>query len=826
MRFVIFMAVLVLSGVSGAETAGDKPLDVGEGLQVTLNGGTVSLLKQGKPVWSRLVAHDVQPDSAATAEMFALQGDFQAIHTMVTNASGAVFEAVLTLKRGQSDIKLVWNERTDLRGDPGERTADAVRFEDLTSDKVKEIVVGKVSEAHRLCGLSELPLLFRKVFDFKTGAFRPILAKRPGLEPAVDLEGSPSATGAALPLIDQVTADAASRSAGDKSEVLFLGKPEAAVDKNPATLWTPGIGNGAGEFVSFHVASDVYGVTRLGIRSLPEVPGKVRYDRPQTLLLSTAHKSYRLVFKEDPALAAPGTTWFSLPAPDKTGCFSLTVEKTFDEASKAPLGLSEITVLTEIDEPGGLQRLAHDLNNAARRRQAAMLLTSAGDRAGDPIRKEWRKLNTFGRRLAVQVLSRTGAEAAMDLLAESAVSTDPLTREAAIEGLKIAPEKAVLAMEPHLFAKDDKIFSTAAETLALLGTREAVNALAAKLGKTNRNRRGILVGLISTSLRDTPEDTDALWAQVQDAAAQKETDRLFALLQVAATFSSLEDRVFETAGPLFDGATTFPDRYRLLEVLGAVSCGRGLERLSVAAADGDLQIRAAAVRGIGQCLESDGALGAVLNSLKDAEPTVRLAALDALYRGRLSNLSVPFEQLSRPALRDPWPKVRARAVRLSSVFPRDKVMGLLQQAAQDPSPDVRETALFAVFQYFGKDADAVIEARLSAENETDKLKSAAAAAAGKRCQKTALPALFELLKKGAEPLAEAGAVETAVAAARAIGDIGTQEAVSMLKEAAKRSNISTDKAIDAALKNPGAACDPSKTAKQVGPVGPRTGEAP
>lgn len=802
MRIFIFIAVLVIPAALRAENF----LEMEDGLKVELANGTVSLNSRGKTIWSKSIVPNPGADAEATLTKTLLADDYQAVLAELKTAKGEAFQAVLLLKKGRSDIKVIWTERVDLRGDPGERSADAVRFQDLTGDGLPEIVTGKISESHRLCGVKKLPLLFRKVFDLEKGKFRPVLAKRPMLNPAADITGLISNDAPITPLIDQVSASAASRSAGDKGDLLFLVKPKAAADKDPSTVWTPGIGNGAGEFATFNVASDVYGVTRIGIRPLPEATKKIRYDRPKTLLLSTGENVYRLVFEEDPAQKPDEVVWFTLPEPNNTSCFSLAVETTFDEASKLPVGLAEVSVLTRLDEPDGLLRLAEDLNEPKQRRQAAMLLIKTGAKAEAPVRKVWKTLNPPGRRLAAEVLSRACAESAADLLVKTAVGSDELARTAALEGLKAASQKAVAFLEKYLEAKDDKLFERAADVLFALGTKDALYALASRLGDTKRNRRKLLMNLISKSSVDTPQKAQDLWDLVLDAESKNEPERLSALLQIASSAPSLQDNVFDKAGPLYDSAADFACRYRLLKVLGKVSCGRSTERLIAAASDPDLQIRAAALRGIGGCADEELASSTLQKGLSDEEPAVRLAALDALYEGRRRGSSSPLERISDIARNDPWPKVRARAVRLSGLFPRDKVMALLKVAAEDASSDVRETALFAVFQYFGKEADALIEARLVAENETDKIKSAAAAAVGRRCQESALPALFALLKRGAEPMAAPSAVEVAVVAARAMGEIGTPEAVSMLKKAAKRSNLSTDRAIEAALKNPGAAC--------------------
>jgi HEAT repeat protein len=88
------------------------------------------------------------------------------------------------------------------------------------------------------------------------------------------------------------------------------------------------------------------------------------------------------------------------------------------------------------------------------------------------------------------------------------------------------------------------------------------------------------------------------------------------------------------------------------------------------------------------------------------------------------------------------------------------------------------------------------------------LQAEAAKAAGGRCQKggEVETALFNLLKKGAEPLASDNSKIVAVHAALALGNLGTERAKKYLEKAKTRSNPVTDKAIKKALSQFGKGC--------------------
>ena len=136
---------------------------------------------------------------------------------------------------------------------------------------------------------------------------------------------------------------------------------------------------------------------------------------------------------------------------------------------------------------------------------------------------------------------------------------------------------------------------------------------------------------------------------------------------------------------------------------------------------------------------------------------------------------------------------------------------ILKKAIGDPSPRVREAALRQAGPVAGEEIDRMIEERLGDEEELPRLTRLAANAAGARCQETALPALFAILQKGAEPLANPDDLLSAVFAARAMGTIGGETAKKLLKKAKTRSNPRTDKAIGAALEALGESCAERKS---------------
>ncbi len=810
------MAAEPESGETGAEGQGAPELitvSLDEGSRMEMRGEKISLLLRGKPIWS-FSLEKATSTSRGTLVRYDLAGGWIAVHARVPLEGGQATEAVLLKKPGRTKIDVIWSGITGLSGDIGERIGQGVRFVDLTGDGRVEIVTGQLSEMARICGREELPLLFRTVFDPASGAFRPVLARRPGLDQPVALTGTLSGDPVKPPLVDQAAPWGASRSAGDGNRADSIRLPREMLDRDPKTAWIPFPGNGAGEFASFRLGAGTYGVTRVGIRALPEgdEPKGVGYDRPKTLLLVTEKGLYRLQFPGEAAKSPSTVTWFALPQPEKTSCLTLVVESSVDPSPKRLMPIAELSIETELDGPGGLTRLARDLKKSAVRREAARLLLEAGEDAIPAIRKMWKELDGQGRRLAVDVLAHVAPEKSIDLLVQVSLQKDDIAAELAMNGLKQVPEAAVAALSKHLAAKDAGDFEKAARVLAGLGTEQALEALIAVAGKGDRPRRAFLREQLALALSRDEGLVQRLWSYVVSARDAGDKEKLFDLLRVADDVPSLQEPVVALASSLYDESREFADRYRALESLGSAGCALTKARLMAAASDDDAHIRLIAVQGLAPCIGEDTeVLSSLRKRVTDQAPLVRVHTIEAFIAPGMA--AKAKSDIATLVSTDPWPEVRASATAVARHLPVTDAVPLLEKAAIDKAPWVREAAVGSAATFFGKRVDAIIEGRLAAVEEMPKIRAKAAFVAGARCQSSALPLLFELLRKGAEPLAQPEDIQVAVVAANAMGAIGGEEAKKLLAKARSRSNPHTDKAIDAALKNPGDRCQGKKRSR-------------
>jgi len=764
--------------------------------------GSLRLEVGGAEIWARPIPG---APTAAAVEMssHALAGGVAAIDVRFVDAGGAeVFEVVALRDDGGKALRIVWSGAVAAAGDPGERSRSDIRFEDLTGDGAPEILLGTEFDPVRVCGRTEPPLLFRQAYDPGLRRFRQILAKRPGITPTTDLTG---AVGPAdeRPIVAVAAAASASRNMGDRGDTLMLTPPFALVDGDPATVWSPGIGGSAGEFATISVAAEEYGVVRIGI-VVPPSFGKPAWARPRSLLLVTPREVYRLRFPEAEG-TAPAAVWFDLPTPIRTPCLTLVAEEAEGARDRVPLAMSEVVVLTELDREGGLERLVRDLDDPAMGEKATSLLRRAGATALAPLRGGWSKLGDVGRRRAVRAVADTSAAAGADLLADAAVGSDDIAAAVANEGLVRAPAEGAAALAKFLSSVDERRFAAAVKALAALRVPLSVDMLIGAAGKGGRERRALVRSELARLARGGAELGARLSVALDGAAAGSDREILLDLLRAASAAGVAADRTAAIASSTYESAARFEDRYRALEVIAMQRSKAALQILVAAANDADPKVRAVSVAGLAALAgKEEAASTALRTAIEDPEVPVRLAALAGL-RGA----AVPREaeqKLVATAGTDPWPAVRAAVAQLAADVSDGSAVEILSRALRDAAPQVRLAGLANASAAEGEVIDRLVVDRLSAEAEEPRVRAAAARAARARCQASAVQPLYEVLKKGAEPLAEMRDVDAAVAAAGALGAIGGLRSEELLRKARQRSNPSTDAAIDAALSRLGEEC--------------------
>jgi HEAT repeat protein len=266
----------------------------------------------------------------------------------------------------------------------------------------------------------------------------------------------------------------------------------------------------------------------------------------------------------------------------------------------------------------------------------------------------------------------------------------------------------------------------------------------------------------------------------------------------------LSEKIAALAALGYLAASSFAERYRLLEALAATSHPSALEALLQAAKDGDHALREIAVGGLRSQKDRSAVGPAVREALADDSPKVRLAALDVIAKMGIEEETL--EALQRLAKSDPWPVVRTTVARLAGGLPKEAALPILETAAADEAVAVRLEATKSIAGIPGARAGTLLEERLSKTDEDLGIVAVAARALGARCQASSVPVLHAVLVRGAKPLASQEEITAAIAAASSMGAIGDARSRRLLEQARKRSNPATDRAIDAALENASRRC--------------------
>jgi HEAT repeat protein len=643
--------VFFLASICVLDAHADDKAEFSDGATVSFEGVNLVFKMDGKTSSIRILDSD-SVVLTKDLSIHSMAGGVTAMHVRLGLEGGGRHEAVAVREDGKRIMKPVWSESVTPMGDTGERVAWGVRFVDLSGDGLPEIVVGRTSEAVRLCTVDNPPLLFREVYDLGSSRLRSIAARRPGLGEAKELTGRVEPAGSSpVALLRTLVPTGVSHMAGDRNDPILLTPPAILVDGDDDTAWFPGNGNGAGEFATFFANASAYGITKIGI--LPARAGRKtgKLDQPATILLAAGDQVFRLVFPSQSGTRE--TIWFEFPKPVHTDCVSLIMETSFNSASGRPVALSEIVVLTEVDSPGGLARLAADLSSDVRGEQAVALLRGIGKKAVEPISAVWSQLDTPGRRRAVRVLAEAGPVTSVEILAQAAVDDDEILSGIAARAIERAGDAGVTAMVGYLDSANESRFEKATRLLAGLSSERAVTGLISVAGKGGRDRRKLLRELIGRAATRSSEHAKSLWAGIEKASKSDDNEQVLDLMRAAIAIMPLKDSLVELAGSMYAESTDFDDRFRLLDVIAALSGPVAVECLHETLGDPDHILRAVAVSGLSLHPDDEKAKAGLEAALADEAPQVRLAALEAFTR--LGSSRIPSRPMIRLINDDPWP---------------------------------------------------------------------------------------------------------------------------------------------------------------------------
>ncbi|MBN8616531.1 MAG: hypothetical protein J0L92_38455, partial [Deltaproteobacteria bacterium] len=284
--------------------------------------------------------------------------------------------------------RVVWRGRLDLRGDPGERVADALERRDIDGDGRPDLVVGQRRDGVSPCG--EPPqLLFARALDAR-GQLRAV-------QPVVASSGTPLVATARnvtdAPLVRALRFTASSSARGVEEDAVLLGPPFGLTDGDVATGWSEGRGAGGdGEVLR----------AQWGGPAIREIVLASASDdtMPRGLLLRVDGTEFAVSIPE----SVGSTASIVLPEPTRPACLSIVLADRTPRPADAQLGFVEITPYTIVDGDGGLGALIDLLvADASDGDRAVGWLAAAGDRALPVIESSWERLGARGRRRALRV---------------------------------------------------------------------------------------------------------------------------------------------------------------------------------------------------------------------------------------------------------------------------------------------------------------------------------------------------------------------------------------------------------------------------------------
>jgi HEAT repeat protein len=576
--------------------------------------------------------------------------------------------------------RVVWRGLTGPRDIDGETALDL----EVTADGVFEY-----QTASHVTRCDGLPVrLFPRAFDFASGRFRPVVSPLPppARETLVGRRGDP-----AMPKGRPVAAfhfTAASTTAAAGSDARDLTAPVAVDDGDPTTAWTESLGgDGRGEFLTARAGAG--GAVVRGLRILPgDAASAARFkahNRVRKLQLSLGPREdqrFDVVLPEDAGADAGARFrepfWVALPHPVPASCATIVITDVAPGTEAAPprtfgaTAISELAIFTELDGPGGAERLVSDVARAADCAARLPELVGLGAEAVLPtaqaLMQAARGGHTPERECLVDALTRLEPEPKNPIVVEAlvaAVAGASEREERLLSGaLRRAAEPPVAALA-QLMSSPSAAGEDRARATRLLGAIDDPRASAALLAAVGDGppdqREAIVLALAGAPKLDaaalvaaiergggTPERQADLLRVVPAAVRRAPEARAPALVALRAALPAgrpfeVRARAVLALGALGDAAlpvlaevrASADDpvlRHLAARELAAVGGAEARTALRGALADGDPGVRATAAEGLGQVRDRDAGAALIAGAKQEPWPFVRRAELEALGR--------------------------------------------------------------------------------------------------------------------------------------------------------------------------------------------------
>ncbi|MHB9134107.1 MAG: HEAT repeat domain-containing protein [Armatimonadota bacterium] len=385
-----------------------------------------------------------------------------------------------------------------------------------------------------------------------------------------------------------------------------------------------------------------------------------------------------------------------------------------------PLVRAEVvTALGTIGDPRTVESilpLLKDEFTLVRGKVVEMLGYSRDLRAADALLAIMKDPNAEYRQRAIRGLGLIADPRAIEPLLAVAKDAQSELRVSAIFALiRFTDAKVVESLAAMLNEKDEAIRSAAVQVLLRNGDVRAFEPALTLLKSEKRDIRLSIV--VSVNEMKDPRVPDVLLAATRDIDAAVRSQAVYALAKFPE--ARVADRLIE----LMDDQDVQSSARNAIRRLGAIGVERSLAALQQKE---NPALRIAAAKVMERLRQNPQVVTALIVSLHDDDPKLRLAALQSLrsvYDNRMEEaldallrdperevrvqamkryVEMSFTYVPRSAdpllasLRDPDIAMRKVAVQLLGNFHESRITEVLMQSLQDQSPDIRSAAIHAL----------------------------------------------------------------------------------------------------------------------------------
>jgi len=689
-------------------------------------------------------------------------------------ASGSQHAAVLLARRGTERPRVLWTGRLDFRGDPGERSADAIEVRSGSAGS-SGVVVGTYAEQLRVCGEART-LLAPRAVDPETLRLRSIVRNRDRIQ------SSPLMASAAAPADLKPPPLFRALYATSASRFLVGHEPATLVDAELTSGWIAGSDHsgGAPAFVTLGWSAPGQAIRALSLTLLGAPHKPAQQHAPIRLALLGPHgEKHSIALPSD---AQPGQRyWITPETPWPWECLTLML----DDAS-AHTGLAELEVYTPTDGEGGLAALiaALDRPGAAGDDATSALQHTAADYSGD-LSAAWTTFTALGKRRALRAVFSSAQTQSRshdhEILRRALTDRDTEISEAAF-AIASSPAQRGASILDELAREPTRQGDRAAKIIGHSGVHDAFDRLLRLLSEQGGDGRPALREALAAAYPTREANLPSALAPWLDLRRTSPLMAARAALCLAlCEVPAARGVVQQLLTQLIPSATEFSDRFRLVQAaehlpITADTDPEQSRNIDVWLADLSVSaepwmLREAALRALAR-RNPEAAEVSAHAAQSDAAPRVRALAARVLVR----SVEQPSElaEVRQRVQHDEWFSVRQAP--LEELPDSELSRAWLLDALNDPVPAVRLSAISGLSRLSAISAWPAIAEHVSDARESPEVAAQGIRFARALCAQAAVPTLQQVAQRATRPDATHADKERTAQALESLLHLGGQAA--------------------------------------------------